>query len=147
MTNYTKILFALDLLPQDDNPVGSRVKTLAKAMGAQLSLVHVVEQLSYSYGEPFVSANYLEWQSELEGNAQNSLWEIGKHLDVPEERQHLEVGRPQDKILEVAKNIGADLIIVGSHGRHGLQKLVLGSTANAVLQSATCDVLAVRVND
>ena len=44
----------------------------------------------------------------------------------------------------MAKDIGADLIVVGSHGRYGLA-LLMGSTANGVLHGATCDVLAVRV--
>ena len=44
------------------------------------------------------------------------------------------------------KRKGADVIVVGSHGRHGLA-LLLGSTANGVLHGATCDVLAVRVGE
>jgi universal stress protein A len=46
--------------------------------------------------------------------------------------------------VRIAKERGVDLIVVGSHGRHGLQ-LLLGSTANGVLHLAECDVLAVRV--
>ena len=56
------------------------------------------------------------------------------------------VNAPSTKegILGAAKEHGADLIVVGSHGRHGLA-LLLGSTANAVLHGAPCDVLAVRI--
>lgn len=147
MTHYKKILFAVDLQPDDDNPVADRVESIVQETGAELHLIHVVEQLSYSYGEPFVSANYLEWQSELENVAKDTVQKIGSRMEIPQERQHMEVGRAQDKILSVAKSIGADLIVVGSHGRHGLEKLMLGSTANAVLQGALCDVLAVRVEE
>ncbi len=52
--------------------------------------------------------------------------------------------RPEAEIHRVAEELGADLIVVGSHGRHGLA-LLLGSTANGVLHGATTDVLAVRV--
>ena len=48
------------------------------------------------------------------------------------------------EIHSKAEEIGADLIVVGSHGRYGLA-LLMGSTANGVLHGATCDVLAVRV--
>lgn len=144
---YKHILFAADLQPHDDNPVADRVKALLEETGAEASLIHVVEQLTYSYGEPFVSSNYLEWQTELEDAAKESILKLGTALGVPAERQHLPVGRPQDLIIEIAKDIGADLIVVGSHGRHGLAKLVLGSTANGVVQGAHCDVLAVRVQD
>ena len=145
--SYKHILFAADLQPHDDNPVADRVEAVMKGTGASVSLIHVVEQLTYSYGEPFVSANYLEWQSELEESAKENLAKLGERLNVPAERQHLPTGRPQDVILEFAEKIGADLIMLGSHGRHGLAKLVLGSTANAVLQGAQCDVLAVRVQE
>ena len=56
------------------------------------------------------------------------------------------MGRPETEIHNTADEIGADLIVVGSHGRHGLA-LIFGSTANGVLHGAACDVLAVRVLD
>lgn len=57
-----------------------------------------------------------------------------------------EFGRPVEKIIDVAKSETADLIVVGSHGRHGLG-LLLGSTANGVLHRAECDVLTVRISE
>lgn len=56
----------------------------------------------------------------------------------------VEFGRPADLILELAEREGVDLIILGSHGKHGI-RLLLGSTANSVLHHADCDVLAVRI--
>ena len=56
------------------------------------------------------------------------------------------MGSPKTEIVRVANEHKVDLIIVGSHGRHGLA-LLLGSTANGVLHHATCDVLAVRLRD
>jgi universal stress protein A len=55
-------------------------------------------------------------------------------------------GNTRREILRVAEENGVDLIVLGSHGRQGIQ-LLLGSTANAVLHGAPCDVLAVRVKD
>jgi len=56
------------------------------------------------------------------------------------------MGSPKTEIIRVAQENGVDLIVVGSHGRHGLA-LLLGSTANGVLHYAPCDVLAVRLQD
>ncbi len=69
--------------------------------------------------------------------------------DVPDARDDcvrtlVRMLRTKEGILGAAREHGADLIVVGSHGRHGLA-LLLGSTANAVLHGAPCDVLAVRI--
>tara|TARA_B110000977_G_C10839957_1_gene401574 strand:- start:75 stop:575 length:501 start_codon:yes stop_codon:yes gene_type:complete len=56
----------------------------------------------------------------------------------------VEFGRPTDLIVEVAERENVDLIILGSHGKHGVA-LLLGSTADGVLHHAKCDVLAVRI--
>ena len=82
---------------------------------------------------------------ELEKQAQSQLEELGERLGVPAERQHMEVGITEKEILRLAEEQNVDLIVMGSHGRHGLA-LLLGSTANAVLHHANIDVLAVRVN-
>ncbi len=56
------------------------------------------------------------------------------------------IGRPATEIRAHAERIGADLIVVGSHGRHGLPGILLGSTANGVLHNAPCNVLTVRIH-
>ncbi len=57
------------------------------------------------------------------------------------------IGRPSLEIKAQAKAFGADLIVIGTHGRHGLTGMMLGSTANGVLHGSPCDVLTVRVGD
>lgn len=56
------------------------------------------------------------------------------------------MGEPREEIIRIAEQENVDLIVVGSHGEHGLA-LLLGSTANSVLHYAKCDVLAVRLRD
>jgi universal stress protein A len=68
----------------------------------------------------------------------------GKYPTVTADHRHLAYGQPRQEIHRLAEEQGCDLIIVGSHGRHGLA-LLLGSTANDVLHGAPCDVLAVRL--
>ena len=55
-------------------------------------------------------------------------------------------GVPKQEIIHIADQEQVDLIVVGSHGRHGLS-LLLGSTANSVLHYAKCDVMAIRLRD
>jgi universal stress protein A len=64
---------------------------------------------------------------------------------VPEARQFTPIGHAATEIQRVARDLDADLIVIGTHGRHGLG-LLLGSTANGVLHGVKRDVLAVRVH-
>ncbi|MGD8418287.1 MAG: universal stress protein [Pseudomonadales bacterium] len=64
---------------------------------------------------------------------------------IEPDRVAIRVGRPALEIKAEAEKIDADLIVIGTHGRHGLSGLMLGSTANGVLHSAPCDVLTVRI--
>jgi nucleotide-binding universal stress UspA family protein len=57
---------------------------------------------------------------------------------------HLRVGSPADEIVELAQEIEANLVIVGTHGRSGVRRLVLGSVAESVVRRAPCPVLVVR---
>ena len=56
----------------------------------------------------------------------------------------LEVGDPRDVIDGIAEVIGADLIVMGTHGRRGLRRVLLGSVAEAIVRSAPCPVLTIR---
>ena len=78
--------------------------------------------------------------------AREALQRLAERLEIQDAEQRVEVAAStKEGILETARELGADLIVVGSHGRHGLA-LLLGSTANAVLHGAPCDVLAVRIH-
>jgi len=82
----------------------------------------------------------------LMAGAKLRLAKLAEKLAVTEDRLWLEMGSPKSEIIRVAEENKVDLIVVGSHGRHGLG-LLLGSTANGVLHHAACDVLAVRLQD
>ena len=79
-----------------------------------------------------------------EPTARERLRQYAREEGLDHAEQHVSSGYTKQEILDQADAIGADLIVVGSHGRHGLA-LLLGSTANAVLHGAPCDVLAVRL--
>src|SRR5579862_9000863 len=135
---YKHILFATDLSEETDYLL-NKVRGMCDLTKSALSLVHVVEPMpGYSYA--YLGIEDIEGQ--LIEEARNALAQLGSQLNVDKTKQWVEVGPTKSKIQAIAAQIKADLIIVGSHGRHGLS-LLLGSTANAVLHGAKCDVLVV----
>jgi universal stress protein A len=137
---YKHILFATDLT-EDTDYILEKVKGMRTYTGAKLSLIHVVEPLpGYSYA--YLGIEDIEGQ--LIEESKTAIAKLGTQLKVDAKDLWVEVGPTKSKILGVADDIGADLIICGSHGRHGLS-LLLGSTANAILHGAKCDVLTVRL--
>jgi universal stress protein A len=137
---YKHILFATDLT-EDTEYLVTKVSNVRSLTNAKLSLIHVVEPLpGYSYA--YLGIEDIEGQ--LINEARQSIEKLGSELTVDKTSQFVEVGPTKTKILKIAEDIGADLIICGSHGRHGLS-LLLGSTANAILHGAKCDVLTVRL--
>jgi universal stress protein A len=144
MANYEHILLAVDL-SEEAQQVVARGKSLSTIYNARLSIVHVIEPISFTYGGD-IPLDFSGVQEEIQKQAQQQLSALAQSLGIPEEAQHLVLGRPESEIRNTALEIGADLIVVGSHGRHGLA-LMFGSTANAVLHGAICDVLAVRVKE
>jgi universal stress protein A len=142
MSDYRRIMLAVDLT-EESNVVAQRAVRLAAVFAAELHIVHVIEPLSLAYGGD-IPMDLSTVQDQIHDQARSHLAEFAATLGIPTERQHLIFGRPESEIQRTAESVGADVIVVGSHGRHGLA-LLLGSTANGVLHGATCDVLAVRV--
>lgn len=144
MNDYHRIIVGVDLTTES-YPIAERARAIAQAFSAELHIVHVIEPLSLAYGGD-VPMDLSTVQDQIHEQAKSHLKDFGSRLHIPEDRQHLIFGRPESEIQRAAVTREADLIVVGSHGRHGLA-LLLGSTANGVLHGASCDVLAVRVGD
>ena len=143
---YQNILFAADF-SDDALRVGERAREIARRCGARLSLIHVVEDINISMGGGYELLPVLpELPDEaLLRESRELLGDLARRLGM-EDAEKWVVNAPSTKegILGAVQEHGADLIVVGSHGRHGLA-LLLGSTANAILHGAPCDVLAVRI--
>ncbi|MBV4503713.1 MULTISPECIES: universal stress protein [Pseudomonas] len=141
--SYEHLLVAVDLTEECD-PVIKRAKTIALASGAKVSLVHIVEPMAMAFGGD-VPMDLSQLQQQQFDQAKERMERLfNKYPDIQRGDSHLVYGQPRQEIHELAKKQACDLIVVGSHGRHGLA-LLLGSTANDVLHGAPCDVLAVRL--
>lgn len=134
---YKHILVPTDLTDVSRQAAG-KAKELADQFGATLSIVHVIEPIpAYGYlGVTEIASPHIEAVKE-------ELTEFAKEFDISKGQQHVAVGAPKIKVLEEAKNLDVDLMVVASHGRHGILRL-LGSTANSILHGAECDVLTIR---
>ena len=123
----------------------SYASSLAAESGAKLFIVHVNDLLSTSVamGEPaFVDAAL--WLDASRQEAHRQLDEVKPTLSsIDFERCYLE-GDPVREILGFAEREHADLIVVGSHGRTGLVRLVMGSVAEGIARLASCPVLIVK---
>lgn len=144
MKQYKNILIALELEPESDMRLIARARGIAEECpNAKLWLIHSVEHLN-SYGAAYGVAAGIDVDAVLKTEAEQLMEKVSNELHIPDERCIIIEGPAKYVIIEEAKKIKADLIMVGSHGRHGVQ-LLLGSTANSILHNADCDVLAVRV--
>jgi len=118
---------------------------LACKYNASLSIVHIIDNLPITeslYG-PIIPLE-IDLTTPSLASAQNKIFAIAKTLKIDKQHIWIRSGTPRLEIIRIAKENDIDLIVVGSHGRHGFS-LLLGSTANSVLHYTVCDVLAVRI--
>jgi universal stress protein A len=143
---YKHILAAVDL-SEEATQVLDKAGSLATLTGATVSIVSVVRPLTQVYGGLDIaplSVGGISFEQEALQQATTQVRSLAARYGIPVERTHVFIGAPPHDVREVAARIGADLIVVGTHGRHGLG-LLLGSTANAIIHGVGCDVLAVRM--
>lgn len=145
MSCYQHVLLGLDLSPESQQVV-DHAKQLFEGKEKKISLVHVQEPLSFAYGGD-IPMDLSEIQNQLESQALARL-EAFKAAELAgfDVTCHVIIGQPAHEMHRFARENNVDLIVVGSHGRHGLA-LIFGSTANGILHGATCDVLAVRIRE
>ena len=138
---YQHILLATDLTATQQ-PVIHKAGALANACQAKISIVHVVEPLPcYASGY----AGVVELEDSIRQEAESELVDIASSLNIAADNQHVLVGSPKFMILDVAKQIKADLIVIGSNGHHGLGRII-ASTAEALSHTNACDILLVHLN-
>ncbi|GGO75856.1 universal stress protein [Marinobacterium nitratireducens] len=142
MSAYKRILMAVDLSEESDQLIDKTCE-IAGRNDAELSLIHVIEPLSFAYGGD-VPMDLTTIQEQLDEHARGKLDAFAAKLSHPVKNKLIVSGHTESEIHRIADEHDINLIIVGSHGRHGLS-LLLGSTANGVLHGAHCDVLAIRV--
>lgn len=137
--SYQSILLATDFA-NDNQPIIQKAEQMSKANKARLSAVNVVPDAA------MLSIAYLpNIEVDIQHKAKQKMTELQQQLGLEDAQTTVSIGQPKHEILAAAKLHQADLIVIGSHSRGALSSLLLGSTANAVLHGADCDVLVVRI--
>ena len=135
-----KILFPTDLSPASEQAL-SWATSLARDTGATILIVHVEEPpMAYGGGEMYIGFDEEGTRSEL----RKELVQIVPADHNVSFEHMLLVGEPAHAIVEAAEKENVDLIVMGTHGRTGLTRLLMGSVAEAVVRRAKCPVLTVK---
>lgn len=145
MTPIRRILFATDF-SDASRPASERAVALAKDSGAELVVVHVYEPPVRPAVDAFlVPRVYDEFEAEIRSQADQGLAPIiARAADAGVAVRPLVLrGVADEAIARAAKDEAADLVVVGTHGRGGVARLLLGSVAARVVSSAPCPVLTV----
>jgi len=146
MATYQKILVAVDLSSESEAVL--QKAQLVSGPNAEIHLVYVQEPMDNVYvGIVPQSAAFSglgDLEAQLGEELKQKLVALGENFNVPADHLHILNGSPAHDVHRFAKENDVQLIVIGTHGQKGLQ-LLLGSTANAVLHGAGCDVLSVRV--
>lgn len=146
-----RILIALDYDPLAEK-VAATGYTLAKALNATVQLVHVVVEPSYYASVEyspimgftgFSDAGAYQATEDLIKEAQRFLEESRKHLGDETISLSVVEGDFADALIEAAKDFDADLIVMGTHHRKGLDKLLMGSLAEKILNSVSIPLLTI----
>ena len=121
-------------------------QSLAQHYGAKLLLQHVVQPLTSAY--PYYAfpdaINEVFWNLETRADEKLSEFMSVHHVDGFLTERFVHKGTVPDCVLAFSESQGADLIVMGTHGRHGFDHLTMGSVTEKVLRKAHCPVLVVR---
>jgi len=122
--------------------------SFAREFGAELLLVHVVENLTVGYASDLFPVPMAEVSEEISGYARSELGKLA--AEVREKgvavREIVAQGKPSAEIVRIAGEEQADLIVLGTHGKGMLDKALFGSTTERVIRKAPCPVLSCRLH-
>src|SRR5438309_3841535 len=136
MINVKKILYTTDFSPYSNQAYFHAV-ALAESHGASLTILYVYPG---GFGAPETAGDTEDrsyWQRQLE-----QIRPVNESIPT---RHVLLEGDPAAEIVDYARESGIDLIVLGTHGRTGLERLLMGSVAEKVMREAACSVLVVKL--
>lgn len=144
MSGYSHVLIAVDLT-DDSAAVVRRGLEVARRFNARASILHVVEFIPVDPAGEALLPPPIDLENELVQGAKQRLEELCGSLNIGDLPHRVVAGSIKAELLRVIAEERIDLIVLGSHERHGLA-LLLGSTEKSILHKAACDVLAVRLH-
>ncbi|HQT90784.1 MAG TPA: universal stress protein [Candidatus Kryptobacter bacterium] len=123
--------------------------TFAELFKSELIILHIVEPIVYPADFSFGQVSIPAMEEEIRKHSEEQLNELVER-EIPagiKATPMIRVGKPFIEIVEVAKGENADLIVISSHGRTGMDHVLFGSTADKVVRKAPCPVLTIRPHE
>lgn len=141
MASFQHVLVSSDFSPASD-PALDAACTLARDLGCRLTVLHVCEVAGFSTTGPIP----FDLVTPMVADAETRLEAVLARLrpQCPTVRGVVKVGTAWEEILSAARELGADLVVLGTHGRRGLSHAILGSVAERVVRLSPIPVLTVR---
>ncbi|MEL7499487.1 MAG: universal stress protein [Planctomycetota bacterium] len=137
--NIKRILCPVDF-SEFNQAANEYASMLAKSTGARLIYFHCALPDAAGYGSPYVH----EDPDDVVREAQREIEEISPTVPGVAASYVVELGMATDGIIRYANENDIDLIVMGTHGRTGFRRVLMGSVAEAVVRKADCPVLAVK---
>lgn len=144
MSGYSHVLIAVDL-SDDSDAVVHRGLEMARRFNARVTVLHVVEFIPVDPAGEALLPPPMDLENELVQSARRRLEDLCGSLNIKDLPHRVVTGVIKTELLRTVTEEHIDLIVLGSHERHGLA-LLLGSTEKSILHRASCDVLAVRLH-
>ncbi|WP_432738249.1 universal stress protein [Maridesulfovibrio sp. FT414] len=144
MATIKKILCAVDF--SDHSPVvADYASTLAKTMGAEIMCLYVAPSLDQYVGFHVPPSSIENFVGEIVTGADSTMETfIEENFKGMNVNGKVVTGYAAEEILSIAESEGIDLVIMGTHGRAGIDRILFGSVAEKVVKSAKCPVLTIR---
>jgi nucleotide-binding universal stress UspA family protein len=145
MKQIKKILFPIDFAANFETLV-PWVETLAEKFDATVYVLFVAQDLSHFATFYVPHSNIEDFQQQAIDSARKRMTAAVEEFfkKLPKLETRVELGSPAEKILAFVQKEKVDMIIMGAHGRTGLDRMIFGSVANKVVKSASCPVLTVH---
>ena len=148
MSTFRRILMATDF-SEASLAAWDRALLLAADNGADLFVVHAYDPPNTFHTGGIAPGHYEEWDQAVRTAANEKLDLLVAQARKAGIRAHrsVEAGNADEAVTKAAKDLEADLIVMGTHGRRGVSRMLLGSVAARVVATAPCPVLTVRVSE
>ena len=144
MKSIQKILCSIDL-SEHSAEVAEYASLIASKLGAEVTVVYVAPTLSQYTGFNVPQSDIHAFVGEIVSGAQASMNAfVAEHFEGVKAEGEVLVGCASDEILAKAKRDGVDMIVMGTHGRKGIDRIIFGSVAEKVVKNSTIPVLTIR---
>jgi nucleotide-binding universal stress UspA family protein len=146
MKPFEKILTAIDFSENSEHAFEYAL-TLATQFQAELTILHVINEPVDLRGFYVPHISFEQLEKEIEESAQKMMEKFcqTKLINFTNYKTDIVSGIPYEEIIKKAEDIAASLIVLGTHGRTGLDHIIFGSTAERVVRSSSCPVLTIRL--